>query len=104
MLSNSLPLKQQGLGTRHRAALRLGRQEVQDAPALLDVRLGVGPQRVHQVRELVPIPAQRPNALSTRSEQLLPQAQAKQCAPVYSPLYDKPLWQERMLFCQTARA
>ena len=27
-------------------------QEVQDAPALLDVGFGVGPQRVHQVNKL----------------------------------------------------
>ena len=31
-------------------------EEVQDAPALLDVGLGVGPQGVHQVHKLDPVP------------------------------------------------
>ena len=36
--------------------LRVVGEEVQDAPALLDVGLGVGPQGVHQVHKLDPVP------------------------------------------------
>ena len=31
-------------------------EKVQDAPALLDVGLGVGPEAVHQVHKLDPVP------------------------------------------------
>ena len=52
--------------------LRVVGKEVQDAPALLDVGLGIGPQAVHQVHKLDPVPDEEHLRWAPRAAQLRP--------------------------------